>query len=87
MATEIEIIFFVWFLQEADADLEETQDVIERIRKQSSRLAQHFCENEKTFNLDEFLATFRHFCEKIKACQQVSLLKNDPCFYFFLWAD
>ncbi|XP_022325197.2 inverted formin-2-like [Crassostrea virginica] len=61
---------FTEMLEEADADLEETQDVIERIRKQSSRLAQHFCENEKTFNLDEFLATFRQFCEKIKACQQ-----------------
>lgn len=60
-------------LQEADADLEETQDVIERIRKQATRLAQHFCENEKTFNLDEFLSTFRQFCEKVKACQQVCL--------------
>lgn len=60
-------------MQEADADLEETQDVIERIRKQATRLAQHFCENEKTFNLDEFLSTFRQFCEKVKACQQVCL--------------
>lgn len=61
---------FTDFLEEADADLEETQDVIERIRKQATRLAQHFCENEKTFNLDEFLSTFRQFCEKVKACQQ-----------------
>uniref|UniRef100_A0A8W8KM33 FH2 domain-containing protein n=1 Tax=Magallana gigas TaxID=29159 RepID=A0A8W8KM33_MAGGI len=61
---------FTEFLEEDDADLEETQDVIERIRKQATRLAQHFCENEKKFNLDEFLSTFRQFCGKVKACQQ-----------------
>lgn len=69
-------------LQEADADLEETQDVIERIRKQATRLAQHFCENEKTFNLDEFLSTFRQFCEKVKACQQVCLRVTLLYLYF-----
>ncbi|XP_033742495.1 LOW QUALITY PROTEIN: inverted formin-2-like [Pecten maximus] len=58
------------FLEDAEADLEDVEEGIERIRKLSTRLAQHYCENERTFKLDEFLDTFRDFCEKIKACQQ-----------------
>ncbi|KAK3099465.1 hypothetical protein FSP39_004908 [Pinctada imbricata] len=58
------------FLEEAESDLEDVEEGIERIQKLSKRLAQHYCENERTFNLDEFLATFREFCEKIKSCQQ-----------------
>ncbi|XP_021352107.1 inverted formin-2-like isoform X2 [Mizuhopecten yessoensis] len=61
---------FSEFLEDAEADLEDVDEGIERIRKLSTRLAKHYCENERTFKLDEFLDTFRDFCEKIKACQQ-----------------
>ncbi|XP_060078710.1 inverted formin-2-like [Ylistrum balloti] len=61
---------FSEFLEDAEADIEDVEEGIERIRKLSKRLAQHYCENERTFKLDEFLDTFRDFCEKIKACQQ-----------------
>lgn len=47
------------------------------MKKLSNKLAEHYCENEKTFNVDEFLETFREFCENIKSCQQVS-------YYFFI---
>ncbi|XP_069129729.1 inverted formin-2-like isoform X2 [Argopecten irradians] len=61
---------FSEFLEDAEADIEDVDEGIERVRKLSTRLAQHYCENERTFKLDEFLDTFRDFCEKIKACQQ-----------------
>lgn len=40
------------------------------MKKLSSKLAVHYCENEKSFKIDEFLDAFKDFCEKIKACEQ-----------------
>lgn len=40
------------------------------MKKLSLKLAGHYCENEKSFKLDEFLESFREFCEKVKNCEQ-----------------
>lgn len=52
-------------------DLEDVEECIERVRKQSKRLAEHYCENPNSFKMDEFLDSFREFCEKVKLCEQV----------------
>ena len=41
-----------------------------RVQKLSIRLANHYCENENSFKVDEFLEGFKEFCEKCKSCQQ-----------------
>lgn len=58
------------FLEEADGDLSDVDETLDRLGNQRSRLAQHYCENENSFNLEEFLAAFMEFCDKVKACQQ-----------------
>ncbi|XP_059158848.1 inverted formin-2-like [Physella acuta] len=57
------------FLEEADGDLSDIEETLDRLTKQSVKLAQHYCENENSFNLEEFLGAFREFCERVKACQ------------------
>lgn len=56
--------------QEAANDITDTEEAIERMKKLSSKLAVHYCENEKSFKIDEFLDAFRDFCEKVKTCEQ-----------------
>ncbi|CAL1536506.1 unnamed protein product [Lymnaea stagnalis] len=58
------------FLEEADGDLSDIDETLDRLSKQTTKLAQHYCENENSFNLEEFLGAFREFCERVKACQQ-----------------
>ncbi|XP_052825424.1 inverted formin-2 [Octopus bimaculoides] len=58
------------FMEDAECDLEEVEKSIERLDKCSRYVARHFCENERTFNLAEFLEVFREFCVKVKNCQQ-----------------
>nr|KAG5685511.1 hypothetical protein BaRGS_024248 [Batillaria attramentaria] len=58
------------FLEEAEGDLGDVDEGFERLTALSKRLATHYCENEHTFHLDEFIDTFREFCEKVKACEQ-----------------
>ncbi|KAL3879958.1 hypothetical protein ACJMK2_032234 [Sinanodonta woodiana] len=58
------------FMEEVEGDVGDLEEGIDRVKKLASRLAVHFCENENSFKLDEFLDTFREFCEKVKSCQQ-----------------
>ncbi|XP_078327272.1 FH2 domain-containing protein 1-like [Crassostrea virginica] len=57
------------FLKKAEEDLKEVHRDLEKIPEQSTQLAEYFCENKNTFNLDEFLAVFRRLCEKINSCK------------------
>ena len=69
--TNINGKIIIWtFYQKAEYDLKKFhRDLIEEIPKQYTRLAEYFCENKNTFNLDEFLAAFRRLCEKINSCK------------------
>ncbi|KAK0045993.1 inverted formin-2-like isoform X1, partial [Biomphalaria pfeifferi] len=61
---------FKEFLEEAEGDLSDIDESLELLVKQSHKLAHHFCENENSFNLEEFLSAFREFCDRVKVCQQ-----------------
>ncbi|XP_067663787.1 inverted formin-2-like isoform X1 [Haliotis asinina] len=61
---------FKVFLEEAESDLGDVEEGLDRLTKLSVRLANHFCENEKTFQLDEFLESFREFCDMVKQTEQ-----------------
>ena len=52
------------------SDLADVEEAVDRVQKLSAKLAVHYCENEKSFKLDEFLDAFREFCEKVKHCEQ-----------------
>lgn len=56
--------------QEAEADISDVDEATDRVQKLSVKLACHYCENEKNFKLNEFLESFREFCEKVKTCEQ-----------------
>lgn len=61
---------FSSFLEEAENDIGDVDEAIGRVQKLSVRLASHYCENENSFKVDEFLEAFKEFCEKCKSCQQ-----------------
>ncbi|GFR84530.1 inverted formin-2 [Elysia marginata] len=58
------------FLEEADGDLIDVEEVLDRLQNQTTKLAQHYCENINSFHLEEFFGAFREFCDRIKVCQQ-----------------
>lgn len=59
-----------YVFQEAVSDIADVEEAIDRVQKLSVKLASHYCESEKNFKLDEFLDSFREFCEKIRSCEQ-----------------
>ncbi|PVD34472.1 hypothetical protein C0Q70_05747 [Pomacea canaliculata] len=61
---------FKSFLEVSGGDIGDVEEGFERLTTQCKRLATHFCESETSFNIDEFLDSFREFCEKVKACEQ-----------------
>ncbi|XP_052794469.1 inverted formin-2-like isoform X2 [Mya arenaria] len=61
---------FSSFIEQAASDISDVEEGVERVQKLSVKLAVHYCENEKSFKLDEFLEAFREFCEKVKNCEQ-----------------
>ena len=61
-------------LQEAQQQVSTLEDDISKLKELSGKLAEHFCEDPKTFQLEEFLSTFKDFCEKVKQCSKVGRL-------------
>ncbi|KAL4230063.1 FH2 domain-containing protein 1 [Mactra antiquata] len=61
---------FSSFVSEAENDIDDITEAIDRVKKLSNKLATHYCENEKSFKMDEFLEAFKDFCEKVRTCEQ-----------------
>lgn len=47
------------------------KDGVKEIQNLSGKVADYFCEPQKTFKLDECLKTIKSFCEKVQNCQKV----------------
>lgn len=60
---------FQAFIKQAEEDIADVDEAIERVQKISGKLANHFCETEKGFKVDEFLEAFHELCDRTKACQ------------------
>nr|KAG5685518.1 hypothetical protein BaRGS_024255 [Batillaria attramentaria] len=60
------------FIKSAQEELEETKAKMEKVADLTKKLCAHFCENEKTFKLEECLNIFKTFCEKVIQCKKVS---------------
>ncbi|KAH7969341.1 hypothetical protein HPB52_016831 [Rhipicephalus sanguineus] len=54
----------------AKAQLSELSSSFEQIGQLSRRLAEHFCEEEGRFSVEECLHIFNNFCEKVKLAQK-----------------
>lgn len=53
--------------------MSETKKGLQKIRDMSSRVAIHFCENESSFKLEEFISIMKSFFEKVTQCKKVRL--------------
>lgn len=58
------------FVQRAQGQLRELSASLDQIGQLSSRLAEHFCEDENRFSVEECLHIFNNFCEKVKLAQK-----------------
>ncbi|ESP03685.1 hypothetical protein LOTGIDRAFT_171217 [Lottia gigantea] len=66
---------FAEFIEEAQNDLADVEECLERIDKLSAKLRDHFCENNP-FNVNDFLNSFLEFTEKVKLCEQEIEARN-----------
>lgn len=44
---------------------------MKKISDLSKKLASHYCENEKSFKVEELVETLKTFCSKVQQCQKV----------------
>ncbi|XP_041454485.1 inverted formin-2-like isoform X2 [Lytechinus variegatus] len=59
----------VKFLKTAQEEVKELEEGLAKIEILSQELATYFCEDQKTFKLQEFLQIFETFANRIKQCQ------------------
>lgn len=61
---------FSGFVDRAKAQLNELSSSFDEIGQLSRRLAEHFCEEESRFSVEECLHIFNNFCEKVKLAKK-----------------
>ncbi|XP_059158826.1 inverted formin-2-like isoform X2 [Physella acuta] len=62
--------YFAGFLKEAENEVNTVQSKLNNIKELTAKLANHFCEPDKGFKLEECLNSFNTFCQKVKQCQK-----------------
>ncbi|XP_033743499.1 LOW QUALITY PROTEIN: inverted formin-2-like [Pecten maximus] len=58
------------FVGDAKAEIKELNAGIDKITALGKKLAEHFCENEQSFKIEECVATMTTFCEKVQQCEK-----------------
>lgn len=58
-------------LQEAKTEIKSLEKYFKTIDSWTKKLVKYFCENEKSFKLDECIETLNTFCENIQRCKKV----------------
>ncbi|XP_021344592.1 inverted formin-2-like isoform X2 [Mizuhopecten yessoensis] len=58
------------FVGDAKSEIKELNAGLDRIAELGKKLAEHFCENESSFKIEECVATMTTFCEKVKQCEK-----------------
>ncbi|XP_072171506.1 inverted formin-2-like [Diadema setosum] len=58
------------FLKNAEIEVQDLKDGLAKIEQLSNELATYFCEDQKTFKLQEFLQIFETFANRIKQCKE-----------------
>lgn len=63
---------FIKSIQNANADLESLNQALASVDDLGNKLAQHFCEDETKFKIEECLGIYKTFCDNINKCEKVS---------------
>ncbi|XP_060080025.1 inverted formin-2-like [Ylistrum balloti] len=58
------------FVGDAKSEIKELNAGLEKITTLGKKLAEHFCENEQSFKIEECVATMTTFCEKVQQCEK-----------------
>ncbi|XP_012943897.1 inverted formin-2 [Aplysia californica] len=61
---------FATFIKDAQNETNTIQGKLAEIKDLTVKLAHHFCEQEKSFKLEECLNNFNVFCQKVKQCEK-----------------
>ncbi|CAH1778221.1 unnamed protein product [Owenia fusiformis] len=67
---------FCLFVKNTNVEVSKLKDGISEINSLTSHLADHFCENQTKFKLEECFKTFKTFCDKIKQCKKENLQRK-----------
>lgn len=46
---------------------------LQKISELTKQLINYFCENEKSFKIEECISNLNTFCDRVKQCQKVKL--------------
>ncbi|XP_071126206.1 inverted formin-2-like isoform X2 [Mytilus edulis] len=58
------------FVQDAEEEIKQMEKGMKKISDLSKKLASHYCENEKSFKVEELVETLKTFCSKVQQCQK-----------------
>lgn len=58
------------FVQDAEEEIKQMEKGMKKISELSKKLASHYCENEKSFKVEELVETMKTFCSKVQQCQK-----------------
>lgn len=77
--------FDIYFYKDAKSEIEDLQEDLKDIEGLRCELADFFCEDVKTFKLEEAFRTMQTFCERFKKAMEVlNLLTLGYLFYKIL---
>lgn len=51
---------------------------LQKITELTKQLVNYFCENEKSFKIEECISNLNTFCDRVKQCQKVNLSTMNP---------
>ena len=60
--------------QSSHESMESFDQSLSDVEAMAARLAEHFCEEENRFKIEECLEIFRTICENVKKCKQVCFI-------------
>lgn len=56
---------------------------LQKIAELTKQLVNYFCENEKSFKIEECISNLNTFCDRVKQCQKVKLSTMYPSVLLF----
>lgn len=64
------------FIQDAEKEMEALDKGLQKIAELTKQLVNYFCENEKSFKIEECISNLNTFCDRVKQCQKENLQRK-----------
>ena len=64
-------IVLLFFIKDAEKEMESLDEGLQKISELTKQLVNYFCENEKSFKIEECISNLNTFCDRVKQCQKV----------------